>query len=130
MKFSTGCPITPIFRNLRVTSLKILRVPVTSGLSAPNHIRESWHHHQLRADSMHCESYVSKAYVTVLQTIYRSVIIAKLICESSAWWDITNASDGHRSMVSCIVSFWCSYCALNLPPFKEQCTTADRKLFD
>jgi len=49
---------------------------------------------------------------------------------SSAWWGFTNACDRHR--IDCFLcrSVRCGYCPPNLPPFKEQCKAADRKLFD
>ena len=113
----------------RVVSLKILGVTVTNGLSVSDHIRNVitncaqtlYALRVLRAHGM-CD--------LALQTIYRSVIIAKLLYASSAWWGFTNPSDRHRVDSFLRRSIRCSYCPPGLPPFEDQCKAADRKLFN
>ena len=65
-----------------------------------------------------------------LQTIYESVIIAKLLYASSARWGFTNASDRHQVDGFLRRSIRCGYCPPDLPPFEDQFKAADRKLFD
>jgi len=76
---------------VRVTSLG---VTVTNELSASDHVRDViincakslYALRVLRARGM-CDS--------ALQAIYQSVINAKLLYASSAWWAFTNATDRH-----------------------------------
>ena len=70
----------------RATSLKILGVTITSKLSLSEHVGGvisscAQSLHAIRVLRYHgmCNS--------ALRTIYRSVIISKLLHASSAWWD-------------------------------------------
>jgi len=113
---------------VRVTSLKILGVTVTNKLSASDHVHDVINNcakslyalRVLRARGM-CDS--------ALQAIYRSVINAKLLYASSAWWGFTNAKDRHRVDGFQRRSIRCGYCPPDLPTFEEQCSAADQKLF-
>ena len=111
-------------------SLKILGVTVTNGPSASDHIRDII----TNCAQTLCAMRVLRAHGLcdlALQSIYRSVIIAKLLYASSAWWGFPNASDRHRVDGFLRRSVCCGYCTPpDLPPFEDQCKAADRKLFD
>jgi len=110
---------------VRTTSIKILGVTVTDGLSASDHVRgvisscaqTLYALRVLRAHGM-CDK--------ALQTIYRSVIIAKLQYAASAWWGFTNTTD--RQRVDAFLR--CGFCPPDVASFEEQCTAADQQLFD
>jgi len=78
----------------RVDVLKILGVTVTNGLSVSLHIqavissyvRTLYALRVLRAHGL---------YDSALQSIYRSVVLAKLLYASSSWVGFTNATDRH-----------------------------------
>ena len=65
------------------------------------------------------------AYV---QTIFRSVTIAKLLYASSAWSGFTEATDRQRVNGFLRRSIRCGYCLPDFPTFADQCATADEKL--
>jgi len=65
-----------------------------------------------------------------LQTIFRSVTIAKLLYASSAWSGFTKATDQQRVNGFLRRSIRCGYCLPDFPTFADQCATADEKLFD
>jgi len=66
---------------------------------------------------------------SALQAIYQSVINAKLLYASSAWWGFTNATARYRVDGFQRRSIRCGYCPPDLPTFEEQCRAADQKLF-
>ncbi len=114
---------------IRTTSIKILGVTVTDGLSASDHVRgvisscaqTLYALRVLRAHGM-CDK--------ALQTIYRSVIIAKLQYAASAWWGFTNTTDRQRVDAFLRRSVRCGFCPPDVASFEEQCTAADQQLFD
>jgi len=65
-----------------------------------------------------------------LQTIYRSVIIAKLTYASSAWWGYTSATDRQRLEAFIRRSDRSGFVPASLPTFAELCLAADEKLFE
>ncbi len=79
----------------RVTSIKALGVTITTNLSASDHVRgviancaqTLYALRVLRTHGM-CDS--------ALQTIFRSVVVAKLLYACSAWWGFINATDKQR----------------------------------
>ena len=112
----------------RVSFIKVLGVTVTNGLAVSDHVRgvitncaqTLYALRVLRAHGM-CDS--------ALQTIFRSVVAAKLLYASSAWWGFTNATDRQRVdafLRRCIRS---GYCSSDLPTFGELCEAADQQLF-
>jgi hypothetical protein len=113
----------------RVTSLKILGVTMTNGLSASDHVRgvisscaqNLYALRVLRAHGM-CDA--------ALQAIYRSVIVAKLLYASSAWSGFIGATDRQRVDAFLGRSKGCGYCPPDLPSFKELLKTSDQQLFD
>jgi len=79
----------------RVTSLKILGVTITDKLSVSEHVRDV----VLKcAQSLHVITVLRRHGMNdqCLQAVYRSVVLAKLLYASSAWWGFTTADDRHR----------------------------------
>ena len=65
-----------------------------------------------------------------LQTIFRSVIIAKLLYASSAWWGFINAIDRQPVNAFLNSSIRCDLCPPDLRSFEELCRAADVQRFD
>jgi len=92
----------------RVTSLKILGITVTNGLSASDHVRgiitncaqTLYALRVLRAHGMRDSA---------LQIIYRSVIVAKLMYAASAWWVSQMRPTDNESTHSCAAVFVAAY---------------------
>ena len=109
-----------------ITSIKILGVTITNGLSASDHVRDVitscaqtlYALRVLRAHGM-CQE--------ALQTIFRSVTIAKLFYASNAWSGFTKATDKQRVNGFLRRSIRCGYCSPDFPTFADQCATADEK---
>ena len=89
-------PPPPLPDISRVTSIKILGVTITNKLSVSNHVSSlissscAQFLHALRIlrhQGINCELQL---------TVYRAVIIAKLLCASCAWWGFTTAADRQR----------------------------------
>ena len=79
----------------RVTSLKILGVTITGKLSMSEHVCDV----VLKcAQSLHVINVLRRHGMNdhSLQAVYRSVVLAKLLYASSAWWGFTTADDRHR----------------------------------
>jgi len=113
----------------RVTSLKVLGVTITNGLSASDHVRDvikscAQTQYALRVLRAHGMGNMA------LQAIFRSVVVAKLLYASSAWSGFISAADRQRVDAYLRRSKSYGYCPLDLPPFEQQCTDADQKLFD
>ncbi len=102
---------------------------MTNGLSASDHVRgvigscaqTLYALRILRAHGM-CD--------TALQTIYKSVVIAKLLYASSAWSGFITAADRQRVDAFLSRSKRCGLCPPDLPSFDEQLKEADKQLFD
>jgi len=89
---STPPPLPDI---ARVSSLKMLGVTVSSRLSVSDHVQNvisscAQTLHALRLLRAHglCEA--------ALQTVYRAVVVARLLYAASAWWGFTTAADRQR----------------------------------
>ena len=88
-------PPLPMINIARVTSMKVLGVTLTNSLSVAEHVQALispcaqtlYALRILRAHGMDDSD---------LQTVYRSVVIAKLTYASSAWWGFTSATDRQR----------------------------------
>jgi hypothetical protein len=114
---------------IRTTSLKILGVTMTNGLTASDHVRgiisscaqTLYALRVLRAHGM-CDS--------ALQDIYRSIVVAKLLYASSAWSGFITATDRQRVDAFLARSKRCGYCPPDLPPFDELLSQSDQQLFD
>jgi len=64
-----------------------------------------------------------------LQTIFRSVVISKLMHASSAWWGFAAASDHQRLAAFIRRSDRSRFVPANLPTFADLCHDADEKMF-
>jgi len=64
-----------------------------------------------------------------LQTIFRSVVISKLMHASSAWWGFAAASDRQRLAAFICRSDRSRFISANLPTFADLCHDADEKMF-
>ena len=66
---------------------------------------------------------------TALQSVFRSVVVAKLLYAASAWHALTRASD-RRPINALFHRARCQgYCPPDLPTFEELCDSADDELF-
>lgn len=112
----------------RETSVKILGVTITDGLSASAHVRGVTSNSAqtlyalrvLRAHGM-CD--------TALHIIFRSVIVAKLLYASSAWSGFIKVADRQRVDAFLLRSKRSGYCPPDLPSFDELCKMSDEQLF-
>jgi len=112
-----------------VSSLKILSVTITSGLSMSEHVRNvvtscAQTLYTLRLLQAHgmCES--------ALQNIYRTAIIAKLQYASCAWWGFTSADDKQRIMAFLRRGQCSGLCPTDVTSFEELCESVDRQLLN
>ena len=118
-----------LYTTARVTTLTVLGVTWTNGLSASEHVRgiisscaqTLYALRVLRAHGL-CD--------VALQAIYRSVIQAKLLYASSAWWGFTSASDRQRIDGFMRRAKRSGLCPPDTASFEELCETADNKLFN
>ena len=85
-------PPPPLPDIARMSSLKILGVTVSSRLSVADHVQNvisscAQTLHALRLLRAHglCDA--------ALQTVYRAVVVSKLLYAASAWWGFTTAAD-------------------------------------
>jgi len=114
---------------VRATSLKVLCVTATNGLSASDHVRDVisscaqtlYALRVLRAHGM-CDA--------ALQVVYRSVVVAKLLYASSAWSGFIHATDRQRVDAFLCRSKRSGYCPPDLPTFEELLKASDQQLFD
>ena len=65
----------------------------------------------------------------LMQTIFRSVVIAKLMYASSAWWGFAGASDRQRLAAFIRPSDRSRFVPANLPALADLCHDADEKMF-
>ena len=112
----------------RVTSLKVLGVTWTKGLSVSDHVSGvisscSQSLYALKILRVHgmCD--------VALQAVYRSVVLAKLTYASSAWWGFSTASDRQRIDGFLRRSQRFGFCSSAMPSFIELCESADDQLF-
>jgi len=118
-----------LYTTARVTTLTVLGVTWTIGLSASEHVRgiisscaqTLYALRVLRAHGL-CD--------VALQAIHRSVIQAKLLYASSAWWGFTSASDRQRIDGFMRRAKRSGFCPPDTASFEELCETADNKLFN
>jgi hypothetical protein len=121
--------LPPLLQEIdRVTSLKILGVTMTEGLSASNHVRDvitrcAQTLYALRVLRTHGMK------DTALHTVYQSVAVARVMYASSAWWGLTNAVDRQRVDAFFRRSIRTGYCSSDLPSFTQMCEAADQQLF-
>jgi len=121
-------PPPPLTGIARVTTLKILGVTFTNSLSVAEHVHavissSAQTLYALRVLRAHGMDDVS------LQTIFRSVVISKLMHASSAWWGFAAASDRQRLAAFIRRSDRSRFVSANLPTFADLCHDADEKMF-
>jgi len=121
-------PPLPIPGNVRVTTLKILGVTLTNGLSVSNHIREIITNcaqtlHALRV--LRCHSLPGDA----VQTVYRATVVVKLFYACCEWSDFISASDRKRVDAFLRGSKRCGFCPPDLPPFNDLIEAQEDQLF-
>ena len=95
-------PTVPLTSISRVTTLKILGVTFTNSLSVAEHVHavitsSAQTLYALRVLRAHGMDDVS------LQTIFHSVVIAKLTHATSAWWGFSGASDRGRQRLAAFI---------------------------
>ena len=113
-------PPPPLPGLARATSMTMLGVTIANNLSISEHVRgvvskcaqTLYALRVLRAHGM-C--------TTALQTVYRSVAVAKLQYAASAWWGFTTSPDLQRIDAFIRRSTRCGYCPADLPSFPELC---------
>jgi len=66
----------------RVTSTKVLGVTLTNHLSVSDHVRDVLRYHGMNEEE--------------LRLVYKSVVLAKLMYASPAWWGFATAADKKR----------------------------------
>ena len=113
----------------RVTSLKVLGVTWTTGLSATEHVRCIIN---ACAQTLYALKILRAHGLTdvALQAVYKSVILAKLLYASSAWWGFTSASDRQRIEGFMRRGKRIGFCPPDTASFEEMCSSADDKLFN
>jgi hypothetical protein len=115
-------PLPPMANIILVTSLKILGVSITNGVSGHVHdvIRSSaqilYALRVLRARGMNN---------TALQAIFRSTAVAKLLYAASEWSGFIKMPDRQRVDAFLRRSKKCGYCPPDLATFDEQCDSVD-----
>ena len=113
----------------RVQTMKILGVTVTNGLSFSLHVQAVitscaqtlYALRVLRAHGL-CGS--------ALKTIFRAVVVAKLLYASSAWWGFASAADRQKIKAFIGQCTRAGFCASDLGDCEALYTSADRQLFD
>ena len=113
---------------VHVTSVKILGVTMTNGLSASEHVRAS--RDRVRKLYTHCES--CEHMVCFRRRCRPSSSQSQLpsFSASSVWSGFIKAIDRQRVDGFLSRSVRCGYCSPNVPTFSEQCATADEQYFE
>jgi len=81
-------PLPPLPGIARVKFLKVLSVTVSNKLSVSEHVNNIIYAIKVLRAHRLC--------VTALQQVYKSVVVAKLLYGSSAWWGFASATDRQR----------------------------------
>ena len=113
----------------RVDSLRKLGVTLTRRLSASEHIRRvisdcSQSLYALRVLRNHGLTEVG------LYTVFRSVVVAKILYACSAWSGFITASDRHRVDAFLRRSKRCGFCQPDLPSFDQLVEDYEDRLFN
>jgi len=112
----------------RVSSLKILGVTITNGLSASEHVRDVISNNAqtlhalrvLRAHGMPDEA---------PQVVFRSVVVGRLLYASYAWSGFLTATDRKRVDAFLRRSKCSRFCSPDLASYDELLAEADTRLF-
>jgi len=111
-----------------VPVFKILGITFTNHLSVAEHV-------QTVINSNAQTLYASRTLRAhgmddaALQTVFRSVVIAKLTYASSAWWGLATTTDRQRLQTFIRRSHRSRFVSPSLPPLDELCRASDDKLF-
>ena len=121
--------LPPVPGITRVAFLMILGVAISNHLTVSEHIQHTISPCAQTLDAIK----ITRAHGmidTVLQQVYRSVILSKLQYASCAWWDFTKASDRHQIDNFIRQSVKSGFCPADLQSIGGLCETADEKLFN
>lgn len=113
----------------RVQNIKILGVTFTNGLSVTPHVQhlvtsnaQVWY----ALKTLRAHGLSDKA----IQAVYRSVILARLLYASPAWWGFASAQDRQKVYGFLRRSARVGFCSPELPSFDDLCLEADQNLFN
>jgi len=112
----------------RVSSLKILGVTITNGLSASEHVRDVISN---SARTLHA-LWVLRAHGmpdAALQVVFRSVVVGRLLYASCAWSGFVTATDRKRVDAFLGRSKRSQFCSSDLASYDELLAEADTRLF-
>jgi len=115
----------------RVSVIKILGITFTNHLSVAEHVQTVINSsaqtlYALRTLRAHGVIGMDDA---ALQTVFRSVVIAKLTYASSVWWGFATTTDRQRLQAFIRRSHHSRFVPPGLPPLDELCQASDDKLF-
>lgn len=118
----------PLAGLTRVSSIKILGVTITNGLSTADHVQNIitsssqtlYALKVLRAHGLGDKS---------IQAVFRSVALARLLYASPAWWGFTAVKDRQKIDAFLRRSIRAGLCPPHLPTFEQHCIQADENLF-
>ena len=132
--FTSGkrkCPVStplPLPGIARVTSLKILGVTITNKLSVSEHVggvisscAQSLHGIRVLRSHGMCDS--------ALQTVYRAIIVSKLLYACNAWWGFTTVTDRQRLSAFMRRGVRAGLYSVTAPTVVQIVEDADSKLF-
>jgi len=112
----------------RVSVIKILEITFTNHLSVAEHV-------QTVINSSTQTLYALRTLLAhgmddaALQTVFRSVVIAKLTYASSTWWGFATTTYRKRLQAFIRRSHRSRFVSPSLPPLDELCRVSDDKLF-
>ena len=111
----------------RVSSLKILGVTITNGLSASEHVRDVISNNS--AQTLHALRVLRTHGMPdeALQVVFRSVVVGRLLYASCAWSGFVTATD--RKRVDAFLRRSKRFCSPDLASYNELLAEADTRLF-
>jgi hypothetical protein len=112
----------------RVSTVKILGVTLSDDLSVEGHVHAII---SSAAQTLHALRVLRGHGMddAALQTVFRSVVVAKLQYASCAWWGFSTVA--HRQKINAFIhrSARCRFVPVDLPKFDQICRSADETLF-
>jgi hypothetical protein len=113
---------------VRKHSLKILGIDIADDFSVAQHVRRLT---ASSAQTIYALRVLRNRGLNneVLQHVYRSTVVARLMYAASAWRGLTKASDRQRINSVIDRARRQGYCSIDLPSFDELCDTVDDELF-
>jgi len=113
----------------RVKVIKILGVTITNGLSVSPHVQSVIASCAQVLYAL-CDLRTHGLCDSALHTIYRSVVVAKLLYASSAWEGFANATNRNKIQSFINKSKRNGYSSPDLPDFNNLCTSMKVSLFN